>query len=289
MVPAPHATSRALAAIAMFTFACGCAADADRRLDAIESRLAAIEQGGPTSRPASLDALVDAARIARARRDACVENLANVETFGFKRRVVRADPARPGEAIVSIDASAGPIENTDRQLDFAINGYGYLRVQLADGVGYTRLGNLFVNNRGELVLGVRGGPQILPPITLPPDAVEVNVADDGTVEALRVATTQPTALGQLQLAAFVDEASLRPDGPNLFRETDASRRATLGSPKAVGLGEIRQGHLEGSNVDALAERGRLADVERELAWIERTIERYESRRPLTSTSARPAR
>lgn len=270
--------SRLVAALAVLL--AGCASDTSRRLDAIDARLTAIEATlAPTRPSASVAELAESARIARARRDAIVTNLANADTAGFKRREIRE-----GEAL-RIDMAQGPMENTDRQLDVAINGPGLFRVKTADGVAYTRRGNFFVNNASELILGTKEGPRLMPTIAIPAGSTTVNVADDGTIEAVGD-SNQVTAVGRFELVRFTNAEGLKPIGRDLFVETPASGAPAVGHPKDAGFGDVQQGFLERSNVEPLAERVRLADVERSLEWIERTLARYE---PLTTSSARPAR
>src|SRR5687768_12280762 len=143
------------------------------------------------------------------RIDVVANNLANAETTAFKRSRVNfedlfylqlkqpgtsnaaGEPSPAGIFVglgtkisnTQLDLEQGSLENTNRQLDVGIQGDGFFKVKILDSVGdgyaYTRNGNLFQNHKGELVLGVGDGYKIDPPITLPPDALEISVSQSG--------------------------------------------------------------------------------------------------------------
>jgi flagellar basal-body rod protein FlgG len=94
---------------------------------------------------------------------------------------------------------------------------------------------------------------IQPGITVPANAQAVTVTTDGTVQVTLPGQTAPQALGQIQLAAFVNPAGLEPRGENLFIETAASGNANAGAPLSNGLGSLAQNHVETSNVNVVEE------------------------------------
>ncbi|MDY6829963.1 MAG: flagellar basal-body rod protein FlgG [Pseudomonadota bacterium] len=205
-------------------------------------------------------------------------NLANVSTVGFKRdRGVFEDllyqvNRQPGG--LSTQASElpsglqlgtgvrtagsqkiftqGTLQVTEQSLDLAINGRGFFQVLLADGsIGYTRNGQLHMNANGDMVTA--DGRLLEPAITIPENARTVTIGDDGTVSAMLASDTSPTVLGNIQLADFVNPGGLEAMGDNLFRETGASGPAQVGTPGLDGLGVVRQGALENSNVSVVEE------------------------------------
>jgi len=146
----------------------------------------------------------------------------------------------------------GSLTRTDNQYDVAINGRGYLQVLLPSGEnGYTRAGNLSVNDQGQLV--TQDGYQIQPAITIPADAVSVSISKAGQVEVTQAGQTNPSVVGVLELATFMNDGGLEAIGDNLLKETAASGAPTTGTPGSVGIGTLVQGYTEASNVDAVAE------------------------------------
>lgn len=210
--------------------------------------------------------------------DVIANNLANVNTTGFKRN--KADfqdlmyqvVEEPGStqqqqgsgpsgiqvglgvrpAAVGKIFEAGDFVSTSNQYDIAIEGDGFLQVSLPTGeTAYTRSGALKINQDGVLVTS--DGYEISPAITISPQAKKVTIAADGTVTQTLPGTPTPAAVGNLQLAKFQNPAGLRAMGKNLLEETEASGTATVGTPGADGYGTIAQGFLESSNVSVVEE------------------------------------
>src|SRR3569833_2867093 len=141
---------------------------------------------------------------------------------------------------------------TQNKLDEAIQGRGYLQVQMPSGeTAYTRAGNLSVNNSGQIVTD-QGYP-VLPSINVPADATDITISGSGQVQVTQPGNTTPSNVGQFQLATFVNEAGLEAMGDNLFSVSGASGPAVVGNPGAPGFGTLMQGYTEASNVDAVTE------------------------------------
>jgi flagellar basal-body rod protein FlgG len=123
---------------------------------------------------------------------------------------------------------------------------------LPDGTtGYTRDGSLQVDGNGQLV--TNNGYSVQPGITIPNNAQSVTIAADGTVNVAIPGQTLPQAVGQLNLAGFVNPAGLEPKGQNLWGETAASGTPSAGAPGTNGLGSLQQGYVETSNVNVVEE------------------------------------
>ena len=165
-----------------------------------------------------------------------------------------------------LDLSQGSLERTDRQLDVGISGNGFFKVKVASTLGngeaFTRNGNFFVNKDGELVLGMKDGYKLIPPIQIPANAVDITISNDGIITALTSNSTTPTNVGRLQISQFVNPNGLKLLGGSLYQETDASGPAVESNPAEDGAGEILQGHLEGSNVDPVKELVTLIKTQR---------------------------
>ncbi|MES2337035.1 MAG: flagellar basal-body rod protein FlgG [Pseudomonadota bacterium] len=214
-------------------------------------------------------------------------NLANVNTTGFKKdraafetlayQVVTA----PGAAStaetkyatglnlgtgVRVQGTAridtqGSLQTTNNALDMALDGDGYFQVQLPGGqLGYTRAGNFSRSAEGLMVTSE--GYQVMPGITVPEGTTQITIGADGTVSATVPGQTEATQLGQVQVATFPNAAGLQNTGDNYLIETGASGAANLGIAGQDGRGQIRQGMLEGSNVNVVEELVDMIETQR---------------------------
>ncbi|MBN1796308.1 MAG: flagellar basal-body rod protein FlgG [Sedimentisphaerales bacterium] len=218
--------------------------------------------------------------------DVIANNLANVNTNGFKKsnidfqdllylkmkdtgaEVVSGQNSPSGIEIGSgvrvastvKDFSIGELQNTGRPLDIAITGDGFLQVTMPDGsTKYTRDGALMTNADGNLVTTT--GYLIEPAITIPIDAMTIDIGNDGTVNVTN-STGTTTVVGNIQLARFINPAGLSNEGDNLLAETEASGTALTGIPGQNGFGSIRSGFLEKSNVQMVTELVNLITAQR---------------------------
>lgn len=211
--------------------------------------------------------------------DVISNNLANVNTTGFKRsravfedlmyQTIRQPGAQVGAAnqlpsglqvgtgvrTVATERihSQGNLKDTGNSLDIAIQGKGFLQVEMPDGsFAYTRDGSLQVDQNGQLVTA--GGYPIQPPINIPDNALTVTIARDGTVSVTQPgATGTNVQIGQLQLSNFVNPTGLQSAGENLYVETDASGPANFAQPGLDGAGLVLQQYTETSNVNVAEE------------------------------------
>ncbi len=205
-------------------------------------------------------------------------NLANVNTNGFKRsrahfedllyQMIQSsrltgefgETALPAvqigrgtrlAAVRRIHAQ-GALEPTGRPLDLAIEGEGLFQVRLPDGsVAYTRDGSFDLSAEGTLVTS-QGYP-VLPDVSFPPDSTEVALSRDGTVSVREGFAGELIDVGRVELARFPNPTGLLSIGENLLRETQASGRPLTGYPQSDGLGRIVPGSLESSNVEIVQE------------------------------------
>jgi flagellar basal-body rod protein FlgG len=208
-------------------------------------------------------------------------NLANVNTVGFKRDRAnfedlfyrqdvlpgaldeQGNPTPTGTSVglgsrvssVQSDFDQGAFMTTGNQLDVVIEGNGFFQVMDPSGeMVYTRAGNFNLNATGQLVLGsAQTGRLLEPAINIPQDATAIVINPNGEVRYRQTGTSTLQQAGQLQLATFVNPDGLLKLGENLYAETDASGAPTTGNPGTSGLGRIRQGALEASNVEPVQE------------------------------------
>ena len=214
-------------------------------------------------------------------------NLANVNTTGFKQgravfedlmyqNISQAGSATSqntqspsglmmgtGVRIVSTEKnfSQGTTSQTGNQLDVMIQGRGLFQVLLPDGnLAYTRDGSFKSDANGRLVTA--SGYEIQPAITIPDRVETITISVDGLIQATFSDQTNPTTIGNLQTADFLNPSGLEPRGENLFLETAASGTPQIGTPGLNGLGSLVQGALEGSNVNVVEELVSMIETQR---------------------------
>jgi flagellar basal-body rod protein FlgG len=219
--------------------------------------------------------------------DVIANNLANVSTSGFKKS--RADfqdllyqimqvPGSPTSAdtksptgiqiglgvkpaAVTKIFTEGDIVQTGNTLDVAIEGQGFFQVTMPDGnTAYTRAGNLKLDGEGRIVTS--DGYPLQPEIVIPEDARAITISQTGLVSAIVGDDTVSTELGNLDLADFINDAGLIAIGKNLFRETEASGTAIIGTPGDNGIGTLLQGYVENSNVNLVEELTQMITAQR---------------------------
>jgi flagellar basal-body rod protein FlgG len=215
-------------------------------------------------------------------------NIANLNTTGFKRKraefadLLYQDLRRVGSA--SSDAGTvvpagvqvglgvkptavyripeeGNLVGTENPLDVAINGRGYLQVQLPTGdTAYTRAGAMQRSAEGTLVTA--DGYRVLPGITIPEDAISISINGNGEVLVKTQGQVAEQNIGQIQLAVFPNEGGLEDTGDNLLLETTASGNPVVGTPGQNGFGTLQQGFLETANVNVVSEITNLITAQR---------------------------
>ena len=210
--------------------------------------------------------------------DTIANNLANVNTTGFKKNVVEFQDllyqtvrdagtsqvqgttvptevqVGHGTRTVSTQKifTQGDIRPTENPLDDAIEGNGFYQILQPDGtIAYTRDGTFKISQEGSIVTS--DGFALQPEITIPQDAVGVNIGLDGNVSVLISGQTEPQILGQIEIVRFINPAGLKNIGRNLYQETLATGDPIQGTPGEQGFGLLRQGLLELSNVQVVEE------------------------------------
>ncbi|MEO1615039.1 MAG: flagellar basal-body rod protein FlgG [Planctomycetota bacterium] len=216
--------------------------------------------------------------------DNTANNLANVNTTGFKRKHINfADliydtNTPPGAAAadnqlkpigLQIGSGVRPVgtttlysqgtpQETGIATHMAIEGDGFFRVTQGNTIAYTRDGSFTTNDQGQLVTG--DGFLLDPQVTIPPEATNLTISAGGVTswQVNGVTTIGPT----IQLARFANPAGLQNLGGNLYQETGASGPEILNNPNINGNGSIRQRYVEGSNVEVVSELVSLITAQR---------------------------
>ena len=165
----------------------------------------------------------------------------------------------------------GDFIQTQNQLDMAITGKGFFQIALPDGtIAYTRAGSFKMNNTGQVVTA--DGLPLEPAITIPQDALQISVDQNGSVAVTQPGAVAPTVLGTIQLATFQNQAGLQAIGNNAFQQTDASGAPTVGNPNSDDRGKTQQGFLEMSNVSVVEEMVNLISAQRAYEMNSRTVQ-----------------
>ena len=222
--------------------------------------------------------------------DAIANNLANVNTPGFKKtRVAFFDlvtlggiPSGPssglGDSTLAAAAAQrvgagvgiagvgklfdpGDMRKTESAMDLAISGDGFFEVAMPDGSrSYARGGTLKVGKDGTLT--TQNGMALKPGIVVPDDMLTLTIGSDGKVSATSASRSNVLELGQLQMVRFMNPGTLEAAGDNLYRATDASGDPISGRGGEDAMGTAQQGYLEGSNVKMVDEMVNLMVAQR---------------------------
>ena len=215
-------------------------------------------------------------------------NIANMRTTGYKRqraefqdmlyehvRRIGTQTSDQGNILpVGVDLGSGvktvgtprimtqgTLTQTGGDLDVAIRGEGFFKIQLPDGTfAYTRDGSFQMDAQGRIVTAQ--GNVVQPGITIPQNSTSLTINSQGQVSVIVAGATQPTILGQLNLTRFINKTGLLPIGDNMFTETPASGAPQDGLPNTDGVGDLQQGNLEQANVEAVTEISDLIAAQR---------------------------
>lgn len=205
-------------------------------------------------------------------------NIANVNTIGFKKqRAEFADLMYQVQEYAGTATSAtslsptgievglgvrptamskiftqGNFQETGNELDMAITGKGFFQIEMPDGTtAYTRNGSFKIDADGTVVNS--DGYKLLPNVTIPEDAVTVTVGTDGIVSVVQAGQQVANQVAQIELANFVNPAGMHSLGDNLLVNTESSGNPIVSNPGVDGLGQVRQGFVELSNVQLVVE------------------------------------
>jgi flagellar basal-body rod protein FlgG len=229
--------------------------------------------------------------------DAISNNLANVNTTGFKRSqptfedLLYVTLKAPGldqssgsgnpvgiqvgsgvkVAGTTMNFENGVLEGTHRSLDVAITGQGFFRVTLPDGTtAYTRDGHFQIDADSRLT--TTSGYVIEPEIQIPSDVITIGIGEDGQVTVTQASSPDvATPLGQLELTRFVNPSGLNQIGGNLYLASEAAGTSINDNPGSQGMGQLQQNFLERSNVEVVSELVNLIVAQRAYEVNSRTI------------------
>jgi flagellar basal-body rod protein FlgG len=157
--------------------------------------------------------------------------------------------------------SQGTLAQTGNDLDIAVRGEGFFKIQMPDGsFAYTRDGSFQMDAQGRVV-NAQGNP-VQPTITIPQNSSGLTINAQGQVTVQVPGSTTPSNVGQIGLTRFINKAGLQPIGDNLFTDTPASGAPQDGIANADGFGDMQQKNLEQANVEAVTEISDLIAAQR---------------------------
>ncbi|MCD8570265.1 MAG: flagellar basal-body rod protein FlgF [Alphaproteobacteria bacterium] len=212
--------------------------------------------------------------VLRTNMNIIANNVANMNTPGYRGQNTLfkeyvSDPRGADDPLSFVydygqyqDSKQGPLSPTSNPLDVALNGPGYMKIQAPGGqTAYTRAGNFQIRQDGTLVTS-RDHPVLSnggAPIVIPQNAGEISIDDTG-----RIVTATQGEVGQIGIAEFENIQNLTPQGDNLYT-TDA---APLPPTKT----KMKQGYIEGSNVEGVLEMTRMIETLRDYQSVQRLMD-----------------
>ncbi|HVN48882.1 MAG TPA: flagellar basal-body rod protein FlgF [Bacteroidota bacterium] len=218
------------------------------------------------------------------RMEVVANNLANIDTTGYKRdnvffKMVKENLAAgekngsqnaENDVQEQTDFSSGALKQTNNTFDLAVTGNAFFTVETPNGLRYTRNGNFnlamdgtIVTNQGYPVLGTEGKIQL-------PDIQKLSQGDV-TIDEEGVVNVDNKVVGKLRLAVFDDTASLQKDGSSMFIADTPERSITTEDHVTV-----QQGFLEESNVDAVEEMVSMIQLSRDFEADQKAIQSQDS-------------
>lgn len=197
--------------------------------------------------------------------DVISNNIANISTPGYKKAnvsfaelVAQVPPDAMADAVtengkgvqvaaIQLDFRPGELKQTGHPMDLAINGDGFLAIDLPDGeTGFCRAGRLRIGDDGFLTNA--DGLRLQPAIQVPPESTELTITRSGVVLTRVQGGDELIELGQLEIIRFAEPTGLRARGANIFQATEQAGVMTAGAPGANGYGMLVQGYAEMANV-----------------------------------------
>jgi flagellar basal-body rod protein FlgG len=237
--------------------------------------------------------------------DTIAQNLANVNTVGYRRAVTSfaeitsalsaeelalltatngtAEVRGAGSmARTSLSSVAGELKATGEPLDLAIDGLGFLETIRPDGTpAYTRAGKLHIDADGMLALP--DGSVLAAQVQVPTDAQEVRIASDGRVLVKTSSDTNPIEVGRLELVTFPNSGAMRAAGENLYVAPAEAGEPQTAAPGEAGVGSLRQGYVESSNVQLADELVTLMLAQRAFELNARVVQAADQMMSITNS------
>ncbi|MCL4214666.1 MAG: flagellar hook basal-body protein [Gemmatimonadales bacterium] len=229
-----------------------------------------------TSPVSGLGIAASALRSAERKMEVVANNLANTSTDGFKaeRTFARLLGEAQGAPVLftKADVSQGAVRDTGEPLDLALDGPGFVVIATPRGERWVRGGTLTIDPANRLT---QGGAPLLGEkgvITLPARYDELSIQPDGDV------FVDGRKLDRLRVERPTDAAAPLDREPQGTFIPGADRRVA-----EVGERKLRQGALEGSNVEPVSTMVEMLGIQRHHALLERAIRVLDETRETAAT------
>lgn len=229
--------------------------------------------------------------------DALSNNIANINTNGFKREMLVYEEKKPSVQLMSlnesdtknlnslngsdpavsyvqvtqslIDFTQGSLIKTDNSLDVAIEGKGFFVVNTPAGIRYTKNGNFKLNGFGNLV--DQKGNMVMTrrdePVIIPLGTQRVTIDNEGSIFGGMEPELELELLGQLKIVNFNDPQILQKEGEGIYKFSESSTQEIL-----VSDAKVLQGFLENSNANPIHEMTKMIETLRQLEAYQKIIQ-----------------
>jgi len=204
--------------------------------------------------------LIDGALVHQLRFETISNNMANLSTNAFRKDIISFSEALSMNYVSETDFTQGPVRHTGNDLDVALEGQGFFKVQTPKGVRYTRDGALSLNAQGVLV--TRSGDAVLGengPITIA--GGKMTITNDGQV------VVDGTSVDKLMLVAFKQPRLLSKEGSSYYFHQGEESEVLAAEETGV-----KQSYLEGSNVNPTAEMIKMVEAYRSFESAQKAIQ-----------------
>jgi flagellar basal-body rod protein FlgF len=204
--------------------------------------------------------LIDGSLTQQLRFETVANNMANINTNGFKKDIISFNEALEMNSISKTDFMQGPVRHTGNELDVALDSKGFFKIQTGNGIRYTRDGAFTLDEKGTLV--TLNGESVFGqngPITI--DGSKVTIGVDGQVQV------DDESVDRLMVVDF--------ENPQLLQKEGRSRYFYSGEEKGISTVEnvsVQQGYLESSNVNSTEEMIKMIETYRAFESVQKAIQ-----------------
>ncbi len=213
--------------------------------------------------------------------DITANNVANMTTPGFKSQEILfneylaeiKDTGKKEDLSMVVnhgsfrDTSQGVLKQTGNPLDLALQGDGFFVIEMNNDDNYTRAGNFSLNSNGEIV--TQNGRIVLSsengPIVIPKNNTGITIDKNGVVS-----TRETLNIGKLKIVRFEDEQKLIEKGDGLY---EAGTQEPLDTADTI----VRQGAIEGSNVQPILEMNKMIEILRSYQKVQSLLQKDHER------------
>ena len=204
--------------------------------------------------------LIDGSITQQLNFETVANNMANINTNGFKKNIISFNQALEMKSISKADFAQGPVRYTGNELDVALDTKGFFKIETENGIRYTRDGAFKLDKNGTLITG--SGDTVLGqngPITI--DGSNVSISGDGQIQVVN------ESVDRLMVVDF--------DNPQLLKKVGGSYYSYQGEAKEISTVEdvgIQQSYLESSNVNPTEEMIKMIETYRAFESVQRAIQ-----------------